>query len=494
MSAVFQAGLPNGWRVAALQEVCDIILGQSPPGTTYNSDGRGLPFFQGKADFGELYPVPSKWCTAPKKLARRDDVLISVRAPVGPTNLCPSEACIGRGLAALRPKAGMPARYVLYALRATQGDLEARATGSTFSAVDGKTLRAHAIPLAPEGLLGRIVEEIEKQLTRLDAGVAALKCVQANLKRYRAAVLKAACEGRLVPTEAELARQEGHTYEPASALLARIAAEQEKAGKVAGPPRRGRPQRAGVSPVSANLPLLPKGWCWASPVELAFDRENAICAGPFGTIFKARDFRPAGVPIIFLRHIEPGRYLTSKPGFMDEKKWQELFRPYSVYGGELLITKLGDPPGVSAQYPRGIGPAMVTPDVIKMEVNPGVAVPLYVMNYLNSEVARRLSTTLAFGTTRQRLTIPIFRTLPVALPPLAEQHRIVAEVERRLSLAHDLERVVSANLQRATRLRQSILAAAFCAGVVSQARDARLHALPVAPGDFPAPPAKSKGE
>ena len=74
---------------------------------------------------------------------------------------------------------------------------------------------------------------------------------------------------------------------------------------------------------------------------------------------------------------------------MDLSKWEELFKPYSVYGGELLITKLGEPPGTCTIYPHGIGPAMVTPDVIKMSVDPKLAAPLYVMHYLNSPEARR---------------------------------------------------------------------------------------------------------
>ena len=146
---------------------------------------------------------------------------------------------------------------------------------------------------------------------------------------------------------------------------------------------------------------------------------------------------------------------------MDEARWQELFRPYSVFGGELLVTKLGEPPGVCAIYPKGIGPAMVTPDVMKMTPNLAVAHPKFLMHYFNSQTARDFATGVAFGTTRSRLTLPIFREMPVPLPSLAEQTRIVAEVERRLSVVEELEVVVSANLQRATRLRQSILQKAF---------------------------------
>jgi type I restriction enzyme S subunit len=146
---------------------------------------------------------------------------------------------------------------------------------------------------------------------------------------------------------------------------------------------------------------------------------------------------------------------------MEEKKWQELFQPYSVYGGELLVTKLGEPPGVCAIYPEGLGPAMVTPDVIKMTVNKHAALSSYLMYYFNSDVARRFSTGAAFGTTRLRLTIPIFREMPVVLPSLSEQNRIVAEVDRRMSLIQGIETQVDTNLKHAYRLRELILARAF---------------------------------
>ena len=219
---------------------------------------------------------------------------------------------------------------------------------------------------------------------------------------------------------------------------------------------------------TSNLWPLPTGWDWTSPDQLSQVDTNAICAGPFGTIFKAKDFRPVGVPIIFLRHVAPGRYLRHKPGFMDETKWKELFEPYSVFGGELLVTKLGEPPGVCAIYPEGIGPAMVTPDVIKMSVNSTSILPKLMMHYLNSEIARRFATGVAFGTTRLRVTLPIFREMPVPLPPLAEQEQIVAEVERRLSVIDELETTVEANLTRADRLRQSVLKDAFSGNLISQ--------------------------
>jgi len=324
----------------------------------------------------------------------------------------------------------------------------------TVKHLSSKSIAEIPLPLPPTDQQQLIVAEIEKQFSRLDEAVAGLKRVKGNLKRYKASVLKAAVEGKLT----EQWRKAHPDVETGAALLKRILAEQKKKWEEKNP---GKKYKEPVAPDTSNLPRLPEGWVWATPEMLAQYEDNAICAGPFGTIFKAKDFRPEGIPIIFLRHISPGKYLTHKPGFMDKNKWIDLFQPYSVYGGELLITKLREPPGISAIYPFNIGPAMVTPDVMKMSVNNRIAEPRFLMYYFNSQVSLRTAAELAFGTTRLRLTLPIFRQLPVPVPPLVEQRIIVDEVERRLSVAEEIDAVIDTNLKRAERLRQAVLCNAF---------------------------------
>src|SRR5438874_1850685 len=102
------SNLPEGWAYAKLPQIAAINMGQSPPGSTYNKQGDGLPFFQGKADFGDRSPTVRVWCASPKKIAQPGDVLISVRAPVGPTNVADHTCGIGRGLAAVTPLDGIP--------------------------------------------------------------------------------------------------------------------------------------------------------------------------------------------------------------------------------------------------------------------------------------------------------------------------------------------------------------------------------------------------
>lgn len=96
--------IPEGWEVCCLSDIANIIMGQSPPGESYNEDGSGSIFYQGSTDFGNRYPTIRKFTTSPSRFARRGDILLSVRAPVGTMNIAKEDCCIGRGLAALNSK------------------------------------------------------------------------------------------------------------------------------------------------------------------------------------------------------------------------------------------------------------------------------------------------------------------------------------------------------------------------------------------------------
>ena len=129
-------------------EICTLIMGQSPDSKSYNKDKNGIPFYQGNADFGEEHPTPTVWCTAPKKIARKGDILISVRAPIGDMNIANEDCCIGRGLAAIRLNKSdiVDINYLYHYLSATVEFLQEQGTGSTFKAINKTTLEGIEIP------------------------------------------------------------------------------------------------------------------------------------------------------------------------------------------------------------------------------------------------------------------------------------------------------------------------------------------------------------
>lgn len=178
------------YPIKKLQDCATIIAGQSPESKYYNSTGEGIPFFQGKADFGELYPKVRVYCSSPTKIAQYNDILLSIRAPVGPTNLSPGTVCIGRGLAAIRPDDSLDLKYLLYYFRYFETQLSAKGTGTTFKAINQKLIKNLEIPIPPLNEQFRIVAHIEELFSELDKAVDTLKTTKEQLEVYRQAVLK----------------------------------------------------------------------------------------------------------------------------------------------------------------------------------------------------------------------------------------------------------------------------------------------------------------
>src|SRR2546427_4682809 len=232
MSPSSKDALPQTWAMATLGELCekpdygwttraadkgDLKLLRTTDLTGGNVDWASVPFCS------ENPPEAGRYRLHP------GDVVISRAGSVGFSFLlseCP-EAVFASYLIRFRPFEALNSRYLSFFLQSPGywQQIAKSAAGIALQNVNAKKLAAITLAVAPAPEQNRIVAEIEKQFTRLEAGAAALKRVQANLKRYRAAVLKAAVEGRLVPAEAELARRQGRSYEPASELLERILAE-----------------------------------------------------------------------------------------------------------------------------------------------------------------------------------------------------------------------------------------------------------------------------
>ena len=134
-------------KLIALKDVCKINMGQSPNSSNYNDYGDGMPFFQGNADFGERYPITRVWCNTPTKIAQAEDILISVRAPIGALNYAKEECCIGRGLAAITPDRNKVSQdFIYWALKGKKAELNDKGNGSTFKAISRKILEQTMIP------------------------------------------------------------------------------------------------------------------------------------------------------------------------------------------------------------------------------------------------------------------------------------------------------------------------------------------------------------
>jgi type I restriction enzyme S subunit len=369
-------------------------------------------------------------------------------------------------------------KFVLYYLNSPTFSrfLKTIITATAQPAFNVSKFRQLPLPIVPRPAQDTIVAEIEKQFSRLEEGVAALRRVQANLKRYRAAVLKAACEGQLVPTEAELqesgsgvsplkqSRDGSATFESGEQLLKRILADRRTNWIVAAASRRrsspnqSRDGSATGAPDTANLPPLSDGWVWATVEQLAAPEPHSITDGPFGSNLKTEHYMDSGPRVIRLQNIGDGDYVDEE-AHITQAHFERL-QKHCIFAGDVVIAGFGENPPRSCIIPESLGPAIVKADCIRFKPHKSV-LPKYMNIALNSDPVRKRTKGMVHGVGRPRLNLGEIKSIVLPLPPLAEQTRIVAEVERRLSVVEELETTVSANLQLATRLRQSILQKAF---------------------------------
>jgi type I restriction enzyme S subunit len=450
----------RAWTAKTIEELVEpgraIAYGVLKPGPHVQNGVRLLKSNQirdGVIDLSDDYRISTALAEEFRRTRLRGgELLLNVVGSIGRSAVAGSElegANVSRAIAVL-PLDKTRVRWVQLFLSSPQGqaDMLGRKVGIAQPVLNLGQVKKLLVPLPPLEEQHRIIAEIEKQFTRLEAGVAGLRRVQANLKRYRAAVLKAAFEGKLVPTEAELARQEGRNYETGAQLLERILSERRQ--KRNGKGKYKEPEK----PDAQGLPLLPKGWVWASLDELQKLLRNGISTKPDADV---------GLPILRISAVRPMSVDLSDTRFL--KASANDYSEFILSAGDLLFTRYNGNPalvGVCGVVPA-ISSEVVHPDkLIRCTLVSKELIPQFVAIMANVGASREFLAKRVRTTAGQAgISGGDLKSLPVPLAPLAEQQRIVAEVERRLSVVEEIEAVVNDNLQRAPRLHQSILLSAF---------------------------------
>lgn len=212
-----------GWEVKPLGAVAEVISGQSPKGANCNAKGKGTPFFQGKKEFGERFiGEPTAWTTQVTRLAKANDILMSVRAPVGPVNLASQDLCIGRGLAAIRPLGTVDTDFLFYCLLSKQDEIEGN-EGAVFASINRKQIEAIHVPVPPRHEQRRIVailDEAFEGIAAAKANVEAALCKQRDiLEGALHAQFNQSLEGWVTRPLGEVVQIIGGSQPPKSAFL-----------------------------------------------------------------------------------------------------------------------------------------------------------------------------------------------------------------------------------------------------------------------------------
>ena len=416
--------LPEGWVSAKLPEISKINMGQSPPGRSYNNRGDGLPFFQGKTDFGERYPTVRVWCSQPKKTAHPGDLLISVRAPVGPTNVADRVCAIGRGLAAITPLGGIPSEFILFRLRVLEPELALSGTGSTFSAISRKDLEGIDIDVPPLPEQKRIVAKVEELLARVNTTKERLAKVLMILRRFRQAVLAAACSGRLTAAW----REERIEIEPV--VLNRGATE--------------------VPDALATLQEeKPQSWTLSSVDQVAHTIQ-------YGYTASAKK-EPVGPKFLRISDIQNGQVdwddvpYCAIPGDQIPK--------FLLKHGDIVFARTGATTGKSFLI-RTCPKTVFASYLIRVQPLP-IVDPEFLYLFFQSDLYWKQISENISGSAQPNCNASKLASLILPLPPVPEQQEIVRRVEAMFKLAEAVEKRVAAATTRAEKLSQAILAKAF---------------------------------
>ena len=465
--------LPCGWAQANIGEVATIVGGGTPKTSDpANFDGGKIPWIT-PADLsgyrekfiahGARNITEKGLKNSSARMMPAGTVLFSSRAPIGYVAVASQPVTTNQGFKSFVLPEEIDPSYTYYYLQTARELVESLSGGTTFKEISGANAAKIPFAIAPLPEQRRIVAEIEKQFTRLDASVAALRRTQANLKRYRASVLRAACSGELAPTEAELARAEDREYEPADVLLERILAER-RARWESQEKRRGK-YKEPAAPDTSDLPPLPEGWAWAT-LEQTTEIQGGIQKQP------KRAPTDNAYPFLRVANVLRGD-LDLNEVHLIQLFPGELEKLRLVAGDLLIVEGNGSPAqiGRMAVWNGKIENCVHQNHIIRARVYTGVEAK-YVETYWNSPTGSTSVLNVASSTSGlYTLSVSKVGVLPVPLPPLAEQRRIVAEVERRLSVIQQAEAAVEASLQRAERLRQSILKRAFSGQLAPQDPD-----------------------
>ena len=391
-------------------------MGQSPDSRSYNEEGHGLPFYQGKTEFGKLSPTARKWCTEPTKIAEAGDILLSVRAPVGPTNMAVEKCCIGRGLASVRAYEPIDSTYLLYCFRNIESWLSQQGTGTTFTAISGDFIRSLGIMIAPINEQKRIADKLDNLLARVDACRERLDHVRLILKRFRQSVLSAATSGQL--TE-DWRKEKNHSLD----------SWQTKSG----------------DEVFPFITSGSRGW--------------------------ARYYADSGA--VFLRvgnlnhdtielDVTDIQYVNPPPGAEGNRT--------RIQVDDIILSITADV-GMVALIRSDIGEAYVNQHLCLARQS-GEYNGAYLAYYLASPLGGFAQLTKAQrGVTKAGLTLGDIRALSFKIPSIEEQQEIVRRVETLFGFADRLEARLEAARNRVERLTPATLAKAFRGELVPQDPD-----------------------
>jgi type I restriction enzyme S subunit len=462
------------WERVSLNEVATILNGFPFQSSLFTKD-RGVPLLRIRDILNGSTEAFFDGHVPPLFIVKPGDLIVGMDGDFNCAVWRGPPAALNQRTCRVAPReSDYTMRFLARVLPGYLAAINERTSSITVKHLSSRTIACIPLPLPPRAEQDRVAAALDEHLTRLDTSTRALRRNLLRIRSYRTSVLRAACEGRLVPTEAELARAEGREYEPADQLLARILKERRarwESDHLAKLTAKGKPPKDDAwekkyvepePPDRSGRAQLPEGWEWATFAQIT-EIQGGIQKQP------SRAPRANAYPFVRVANVLRGQLDLTEIHSI-ELFGGELDRLRLEKGDLLIVEGNGSPNeiGRMAVWNGSIANCVHQNHIIRARPRSGISAS-YVEAYWNSPRGSSEVKSVASSTTGlYTLSIGKISPLAVPCPPLAEQHRIVAEVERRLSIADGVEATIETALARAERLRQAILKRAFEGRLVPQ--------------------------
>ena len=384
-----------------LGDVADYINGRAFKPKEWKEKGLPIVRIQNLNDENAEYHY-SDVMHEDKYLLHNGDLLFAWAASLGTYIWNNGDAWLNQHIFKVIPKENVSKKYLYFALTSIIKELYAKSHGSGMVHVTKDKFVNTEIPLPPLPTQQAIVARIESLFAELDKAEAHLRTAQQQLKIYKQTVLN------------HWLNNEDEEWEKKTAE------------------------------------------------ECVVDENYSLAIGPFGSDLKVEDYTESGVKLVFVRDIT-SKFKDKKNKFVSEYKADQL-KAHNVFKGDLLITKMGDPPGQTGIFPFDRG--VITSDVLRMKTNDKILNKYYAMYYILSSEGGKQIKEMTQGVAQKKISLGRFKKFLFPVPEISEQQRIVEEIESRLSQAEAAEARIAESLQKTEALRQSILKKAFCGELV----------------------------
>ena len=404
--------IPDSWKWVRIGDIYSLTMGQSPDGNSVSKGLDGMEFHQGKVFFGKDYIQKSDQVTSqPSKIAEPNSVLLCVRAPVGIVNITDRELCIGRGLCAIKPLAGMTEKYALYSLRCLKEEFIKKATGTTFVAITGEVVKNQLIPLPPLAEQHRIVAKIEELLPFVDRYAASYeKLEQFNAKfpeDMKKSILQYAIQGKLVEQRPE----EGTSEE----LYQQIQQEKQKIEK--------KSKKSVTTDAFLDDEILidiPETWKWVHLKDIM-----SVYGGKRIPAGKKLTKENTGHIYIRVSDMKDGSVMDTDIHYVPEDIYP-IIKNYTISKDDVYITVAGTIGRVGI-IPEKFDNANLTENADKLIIYS--LNKEYVMYLMSSPIIQRQIIEATTKVGQPKLAIKRIEDMAIPLPPLKEQERIVAKIK-----------------------------------------------------------------